>query len=106
MIEEEDESFILILFDIGENPEKSEYLFRIMEIIVEMPSSGFSEKYWKFEDIFSEKEINQLTDYSLMHYIINTGDAIFSYKFIYKLSENELKILKKYLNENLEREYI
>jgi hypothetical protein len=31
---------------------------------------------------------------------------IFSYKFIYKLSENELKILKKYLNENLEKEYI
>jgi hypothetical protein len=31
---------------------------------------------------------------------------IFPYKFIYKLSENELKILKKYLNENLEREYI
>jgi hypothetical protein len=31
---------------------------------------------------------------------------IFPYKFIYKLSENELKILKKYLNKNLEREYI
>jgi hypothetical protein len=28
------------------------------------------------------------------------------YNFIYKLSENELKILKNYLNENFEREYI
>jgi hypothetical protein len=28
------------------------------------------------------------------------------YNPIYKLSENELKILKNYLNENLEREYI
>jgi hypothetical protein len=28
------------------------------------------------------------------------------HKLIYKLSENELKILKKYLDENLEKEYI
>jgi hypothetical protein len=41
-----------------------------------------------------------------MYYIINTGEIIFPYKFIYKLSKNELKILRKYLNENLEREYI
>jgi hypothetical protein len=41
-----------------------------------------------------------------MHYVIYIGDTISSYRFIYKLSENELKILKKYLNENLERGYI
>jgi hypothetical protein len=41
-----------------------------------------------------------------MHYIINIGDAIFPYKFIYKLSENELKILREYLDKNLKWEYI
>jgi hypothetical protein len=41
-----------------------------------------------------------------VHYIINIDDTIFPYKSIYKLSENELKILKKYLNKNLKREYI
>jgi hypothetical protein len=41
-----------------------------------------------------------------MHYIINIGDAIFPYRFIYKLPENELKILKEDLNKNLERKYI
>jgi hypothetical protein len=41
-----------------------------------------------------------------MHYIINIDEMIFPYKFIYKFSENELKILKEYLNKNLEREYI
>jgi hypothetical protein len=71
-----------------------------------MPPFGLSEKYWKFENVFSEEEINQLTDYSLVHYIINTGDMIFPYKSIYKLSKNELKILKKYLNKNLKRGYI
>jgi hypothetical protein len=41
-----------------------------------------------------------------MQYIIDTGNVIFPYNFIYKISENELKILKNYLNKNLEREYI
>jgi hypothetical protein len=71
-----------------------------------MPSPGFPEKYWKFENVFSEKEVNQLANHSLMHHIINIGDMISSYKFIYKLSENELKILKKYLDKNLKRKYI
>jgi hypothetical protein len=34
------------------------------------------------------------------------GDAISPYNLIYKLSENELKILKNYLNKNFERGYI
>jgi hypothetical protein len=41
-----------------------------------------------------------------VYYIIDTGDTIFPYKFIYKLSKTELKILKKYLNKNLEKGYI
>jgi hypothetical protein len=41
-----------------------------------------------------------------MQYIIDTEDAISPYNFIYKLSENELKILRNYLNKNLERGYI
>jgi hypothetical protein len=56
--------------------------------------------------LFRKKKFSQLTDYFLIYYIINISDAIFPYKSIYKLSENELKILIKYLNENLEREYI
>jgi hypothetical protein len=45
MIEEEDKGFILILFDIGENPEGFEYLFRIMKAVIEIPLSEFSEEY-------------------------------------------------------------
>jgi hypothetical protein len=41
-----------------------------------------------------------------MQYVINTGDAIFPYNSIYKLSENELKILRDYLDENFEKGYI
>jgi hypothetical protein len=41
MIKEKDNDFILILFDIGKNPEGSEYSFRIMEVIIELPLFGF-----------------------------------------------------------------
>jgi hypothetical protein len=74
--------------------------------MIELPPSEFPKKYWEFGDIFSEEEINQLTDHSLIHYIINIDDTISSHKSIYKLSEIELKILKKYLNKNLKRKYI
>jgi hypothetical protein len=74
--------------------------------MIELPPSELPKKYWKFGNVFSEEEINQLTDYFLMYYIININDTIFPHEFIYKLSETELKILKKYLNKNLEREYI
>jgi hypothetical protein len=58
MAEKEDDDFILILSDIGKNFEKSEYLFRIIEIVVELPLSEFPEEYWEFGDVFSEEETN------------------------------------------------
>jgi hypothetical protein len=74
--------------------------------MIELPPPELLKKYWEFENVFLEEEVNQLMDYSLIHYIININDAISPHKFIYKLSENELKILKKYLNKNLEKRYI
>jgi hypothetical protein len=106
MVEKEKENFILILSDIEKNSEKSEYSFRIIRAVVKMPLPEFPEEYWKFENVFSKEETSQLANHSLIHYIIDISDAISPYKLIYKLSENELKILKKYLDENLEREYI
>jgi hypothetical protein len=47
-----------------------------------------------------------LANHLLMQYIIDTGDVILPYSLIYKLLENELKILKDYLDENFERGYI
>jgi hypothetical protein len=78
--------------------------------VIEISSPEFPKKYWEFENVFLKEKASQLTDHFLIYYIINTGDIIlpykFIYKFIYKLSENELKILKKYLNENVKKEYI
>jgi hypothetical protein len=45
MAEEENKDFILMPSDIGKNLEEFEYLFRIIKIVIEMPPSGFPEKY-------------------------------------------------------------
>jgi hypothetical protein len=45
MAEKENDDFILILSDIGENLEESEYSLRIMRIMIELPPSEFSEEY-------------------------------------------------------------
>jgi hypothetical protein len=45
MAEEEDNGFILILSDIEENFEESEYSFRIIKIMIELPLSELSEEY-------------------------------------------------------------
>jgi hypothetical protein len=47
-----------VLSDIGVNPEKSEYSLRIIEAVIKISSPEFPEKYWKFEDVFSEEKIN------------------------------------------------
>jgi hypothetical protein len=45
MTEKENNDFILILSNIGKNPERSEYSFRIIKIVIELPLSEFLEKY-------------------------------------------------------------
>jgi hypothetical protein len=45
MAEKENKDFILILSDIGKNPERSEHSLRIIKIIIEIPPPELSEKY-------------------------------------------------------------
>jgi hypothetical protein len=45
MIKEENNNFILILFDIEKNPEESEYSFRIIKIIIDLPLFEFLKEY-------------------------------------------------------------
>jgi hypothetical protein len=45
MTEKKNDDFILVPFDIGENPEKSKCLFRMMGMVVELPPPEFPEKY-------------------------------------------------------------
>jgi hypothetical protein len=58
MAEKKDDGFILVLSDIGKNLEESEYSFRIIKIMIELPSPEFPEEYWEFGNVFSEKEVN------------------------------------------------
>ena len=61
----------------------------------------------KFENLNNENETYKLSKHELMNHVIDLKeDKLFSYNLIYFLSENELKILKKYLNKHLKNDFI
>lgn len=64
-------------------------------------------KYHEFVEIFSQKQ----ADILLKHHMYNHKIQIKSekqseYNSLYKMFQNELKVLCKYLNENLDKEFI
>ena len=65
------------------------------------------EKYQDFLNMFFREEVDKLFLYQFNDYKI---DIIFEKKsefdFIYEMSQNEFKIFKKYLNNNLIKEFI
>ena len=63
-------------------------------------------KYQNYADVFNEINANKLFKHRFHNYIIETKNKIFSFEFIYNLFIIELKILKKYSNDNLKREFI
>jgi len=64
-------------------------------------------KYYKFLDIFSQKEADKLSEYCLYNYKIKIESGKQSlFKSIYKMSLDKLKYLQKYLNEYLAKDFI
>ncbi len=63
-------------------------------------------EYREYVDIFFESEARQLSNYVLIEYTINTGDAESLYRFIYNLLVNKLSIFRDNLEELLEKGYI
>ena len=61
----------------------------------------------KFENLNNEDETYKLSEYEFMNHVIELKEnKLFFYDSIYFLSENELKILKKYLNKHLKNDFI
>ena len=63
--------------------------------------------YYKFLNMFNQNRTNTLLPHQSQNYAIN---FIFKVKskndFLYFITTNELKMLKKWLNENLQKEFI
>jgi hypothetical protein len=71
------------------------------------PEPKIPEYLIKFKDVFSEEAIRLLPDNTLYNYLINLVPGIDPpHKLIYSLSENELKVLKEYIEKALARGWI
>ncbi len=64
-------------------------------------------EYHEFLDVFDKKAFNTLISHRFYdHKIVLKKDVIFDYISLYKMFEKELKIVKKYLEDNLEKKFI
>ncbi len=64
-------------------------------------------EYHKFLDVFDKKAFNTLISHrSYDHKIVLKRNVILDYISLYKMFEKELKIVKKYLENNLEKKFI
>ena len=92
------EFFIVIIIDIKKA--LREKLFSNSTILL-------FEKYQNFLNVFFRKKVDKFLSHQLSDYKI---DIIFKKKpgfdFIYGMLQNELKVFKKYLNNNLIKEFI
>ncbi len=66
-----------------------------------------SSKYHEFLNVFDKKAFNTFVSHRLYdHKIVLKKDVIFEYTSLYEMFEEELKIVKKYLEDNLEKRFI
>jgi hypothetical protein len=66
-----------------------------------------SSEYHEFFDVFDKKAFNIFFSHkSYDHKIVLKKNAISDYIFLYKMFEKELKIVKKYLENNLKKKFI
>ena len=62
--------------------------------------------YFGFQDVFFKIKANILSKYDSNKFFINTQDKKILFDKIYNLSQFELKMLKKYISEKLNKEFI
>ena len=70
------------------------------------PPTELPPEYSDYRDVFSEKEANRLPPHVLHDYAIELKGGELPYGPIYNLSEKELKVLREYLSDALERGWI
>ena len=90
--------FIIIINNIEKIFEKKIYLNLIIIIF---------EKYQNFFDIFFKKQIDKFFFYRFNNHKINfIFEKKSNFDFYYDIFQNELRILKKYLNDNFIKKFI
>ncbi len=71
------------------------------------PKTKLNREYWDLLDVFSRRKADQLPEHRPYdHQIELTPGSRPTYGPLYAMSENELKVLRKYLTENLAKGFI
>ncbi len=92
--------FSIILNDVEKHFEKYSKLNIVIKNVL------FFE-YHEFLDVFDKKAFNTFASHRFYdHKIVLKKNVIFDYTLLYKMFEKELKIVKKYLEDNLEKRFI
>jgi hypothetical protein len=92
--------FFVILKDVKKHLEKHNKLDIVIKNIL-------SVEYHEFLNVFDKKTFNIFVLHRLYdHKIVLKKNVILEYTSLYKMFEKELKIVKKYLENNLKKEFI
>jgi hypothetical protein len=92
--------FFVILKDVKKHFEKHNKSNIVIKNVL-------SFEYHEFLDVFNKNAFNTFVSYkSYDHKIVLKKNAISNYTSLYKMFEKELKIVKKYLENNLKKEFI
>jgi hypothetical protein len=92
--------FFIILRDVAKHFEKQNK----SNIVI---NNVLSIEYHEFLNVFDKKPFNILVFHRFYdHKIILKRNVILEYTFLYKMLKKELKIVKKYLENNLKKEFI
>ena len=102
----ENDPFILIFLKKIEEGNNSSNIDIDNFFIKVSTTSPLPLKYKEYIDIFSKSKARQLSDHTLIKYIINTRNVESLYRSIYNLSTNELSTLRNNLKKLLEKGYI
>ncbi len=92
--------FSIILRDVEKHLEKHNKSNIVIKDVL-------SFEYHEFLDVFDKKTFNTLISHRFYdHKIVLKRNVILDYISLYKMFEKELKIVKKYLEDNLEKKFI
>ncbi len=92
--------FFVILKDVKKHLEKHNKSNTVIKDVL-------STEYHEFLNVFDKKTFNIFVSHRLYnHKIVLKKNVVFEYTFLYKMFEKKLKIVKKYLENNLEKKFI
>jgi hypothetical protein len=92
--------FFVILKDVEKHLEKHNKSNIVIKNVLSI-------EYHEFLNVFDKKAFNTFVSHrSYDHKIVLKKNAILEYTSLYKMFEKELKIVKKYLENNLEKKFI